>query len=80
MFSILLEQIPSSWRIELYLGRRRRPNEAAAAGGVAVALMEGEAGGDPRDHHCEVAQDGEAREYTAPTISVSHNTYVFPSL
>ena len=57
-----------------YLGLRgRRPNEAAAAGGVAVALMEGEAGGDPREHQGEVAQDGQAREYTAQTILASHN-------
>ena len=35
--------------------------------------MEGEAGGDPREHQGEVAQDGQAREYTAQTILANHN-------
>ena len=64
----------------LYLGRRRwRPDETATARGVAVALMKGEAGGDPREHQGQVAQDGQAREYTARTILVSHNPHTSPT-
>ena len=55
-----------------YLGLWRRANEAAAARGVAITLMEGEAGGDPGEHQGQVAQDGQASEYAKQTILLHH--------
>ena len=54
--------------VRTYLGLWRRANEAAAARGVAITLMEGEAGGDPGEHQGQVAQDGQASEYAKQTI------------
>ena len=55
-----------------YLGLWRRAKEAAAARGVAITLMEGEAGGDPGEHQGQVAEDGQASEYAKQTIPLHH--------
>ena len=59
-------------RTYLGVGLWRRANEAAAARGAAISLMEGEAGGDPGEHQGQVAQDGQASEYAKQTILLHH--------